>query len=430
MQPACILAALACGLALRWALREHVSDDAREALLPWYAFARAHGAASLRFAFTDYPPYYSYLLLLLTQFEGLAAPLSLLKAASVLFELGSAVVTASIVRGAGGGRWASTAGFAAAWLAPTAILNGAYWAQVDSLWTFFLLVAIRLFMAGRNGVPAFGMAFAIKAQSAFLGPFVLGMILRRRVSWLWLAAVPTIYMLMALPVIVAGRPLADVLTIYLQQANTYNALSKNAANPWVFLAVDERLGVVFGLSIAFAAGIYIARLTARLALEDRSGLVLAACASLLLMPLLLPKMHDRYFYAFEIAAIALACRDPRYVGVAVMAQANGLLSYMMFDHAFPLTILAPAALCNVALAALLVADMARPVGRGGAPLAWLAAFVVAAAALITDLMTARPGQAAGGWYPLAAGAYAVTGALLIWRTRYGGSANTPVKQPA
>ena len=390
-------------------------------MLPWYAFARAHGPAALRAPFTNYPPYYSYLLLLITQLDQVAAPLSLIKGFSAAFELGCGVTAASIVRAAGGGRWASSVAFAGVWLAPTVLLNGPYWGQADSIWTFFTLLSIRLFMASRNGIPSFAAAFAVKAQSVFLGPFILGMIFKRRGLWPWVAAVPVVYIFVALPVLLAGRPLADVLSIYLDQAGTYAALSSNAANPWIVIPLGETIGVIVGLALAAGVGLYLAVVTARISMEDREGLVVAACASLLAMPFLLPKMHDRYFYAFEIAAIALACRNPRFIGVAVMAQANGVLSYMMFERHFPPLTLAPAAFCNGAMAALLIAELARPAPGRRWPIAHLAVFAAAAVALVVDLLMERPGPAAVGWYPLFAGVYGLTGALLVLRTRREGS---------
>lgn len=46
-------------------------------------------------------------------------------------------------------------------------------------------------------------------------------------------------------------------------------------------------------------------------MEVPEVLLTAAAASLLLAPYLLPKMHDRYFYPFELTAIILACLQPR-----------------------------------------------------------------------------------------------------------------------
>ena len=359
------------------------------------------GWARSKSRLTNYTPYFTYVLLGLTRLEALATPLTLIKAVSTIFELACALMAARIARIAGGGPWAGALAFAGVWLAPTVLLNGPYWAQADSLWTFFILGSLSLFIQGRNGVPSFALAFAVKLQAIFFGPFLLGMLFRRRALWPWLAAVPAVYLVLAIPVLVAGRPLQSVLSIYLDQAGAYHLLSANAANFWIFGPVDETLGVIAGLLLAGSAGLLLAVLTARIPSEEREGLLIAACASLLIMPFLLPKMHDRYFYAFEIASIALACANPRYIGLAVIAQANGILSYMMFDERLPLDTLAPAAICNAAMAIYLVAQMIRPT-RGLPTSPWpLAGFVGAAgphAGPAGDLSaTCRPRMAPAPW---------------------------------
>src|SRR5207302_8943943 len=109
----------------------------------------------------------------------------------------------------------------ACWLAPAVLYNGALWGQSESIWTFFVVLSAYLFSTARNGVMPFGVGFAVKAQGVFLGPFVLGMILRQRRTVLWLGAVPLIYLAIAAPTLLAGRPLTEVLGVYLDQANTY-----------------------------------------------------------------------------------------------------------------------------------------------------------------------------------------------------------------
>jgi hypothetical protein len=38
-------------------------------------------------------------------------------------------------------------------------------------------------------------------------------------------------------------------------------------------------------------------------------------------------MHDRYFYAFEVMTIVLACMKPRWALAAIAAQLSGVAAY-------------------------------------------------------------------------------------------------------
>jgi hypothetical protein len=69
-----VLAGLLIGLAFRYAFRDVTTSDTFDFLLPWYEHSRAHGVASLGQAYTNYTPFFSYLLLVATQFHGLLEP--------------------------------------------------------------------------------------------------------------------------------------------------------------------------------------------------------------------------------------------------------------------------------------------------------------------------------------------------------------------
>ena len=68
-----------------------------------------------------------------------------------------------------------------------------------------------------------------------------------------------------------------------------------------------------------------------------------ATASLALMPFLLPKMHERYFYPAALAAIGLAFFRPKLRLIPIFLQAVSLITYLSFlldQHAIPLWALA------------------------------------------------------------------------------------------
>lgn len=386
-----ILVAGILGLVLRYIARAHTTPDTAVYSLPWYLFVRDHGAGALREAFTNYTPFYSYLLLIASQFDGLAAPLTLIKAISAMFELGCALVAAEMVWHATREPIRAALAFIAVWLAPTVWFNGALWGQADAIWTFFILLCVSRFMRGRNGILPFAVAVAVKAQAVFLGPFILAMILRRKLHWAWLAAVPIVYLALAIPVLVAGRPLVSVLAVYTEQADFYHDLYKGAANIWLFAGkLPYSVGVPLGLLLAAAAGLAVAVQAARSRREGPAFVLLVACISLFLMPYLLPKMHDRFFYAFEVAILVLACLDRRYLPYAAIAQLDGVLAYLAFDLKIALGV-PVAAICNGALGVFLVTELfcaERPFRV--VPAAWLK-FGVAVVLLPAALLLVRTG---------------------------------------
>lgn len=412
---------VACGLvgiALRYLVREHATADTAE-YVTWYVFARDYGVGGLAEAFTNYTPLYSYFLLIVTKLDWLGQPLSLVKMMSAIFELGCAIVVARMVWQLTKVPLRASVAFGAIWLAPTVLFNGAMWAQADSIWTFFALVSVAMFMRDRNGVLPFAVGCSVKAQGVFLGPFVLGMILRRKLPLAWLAAIPRAYAILAVPVLVAGRSLVSVFGIYLDQAHTFHRLTMNAANVWMFAGgTPYAVGVAAGLALAAASGLALSIFIAQSRRTGPEFILLVACVSLILMPYLLPKMHERYFYGFELASIALACVNLRYLAFAVIAQVDGVLSYLAFESEIVMGLL-PAALCNTFLVVYLVLDLRRGEAGSRPPrLAWLG-FIAATAGLFTYLLFAGAGLKISGAYLTATGLAAAMTLLLLKESRPG-----------
>ncbi|WP_027574983.1 membrane protein [Bradyrhizobium sp. WSM1743] len=414
-----IAVAVGCGLiglVLRYLAREHATADAAE-YITWYTFARNHGIGGLAEAFTNYTPFYSYLLLIATRLDGLGQPLSLVKMISAIFEFGCAIVVAGMVWRVTKAPLRASLAFCTVWLAPTVLFNGAMWGQADSIWTFFVLVSVAMFMRDQNGVLPFAVACSVKAQGVFLGPFALGMILRRKIHLAWLTAIPGVYAILAIPVLVAGRSLVSVLGIYLDQANTFHRLTMNAANVWVFAgATPYAVGVTAGLVLAAASGLALSIFIAQSRRTGPEFILLVACVSLVLMPYLLPKMHERYFYGFELACIALACLNLRYLPFAVIAQVDGVLSYLAFESGIVMGLL-PAALCNTFLVFYLVLDLRNGERGSRLPrLVWLG-FIASTAGLFSYLLFAGVGLNVSPAYMLAAGLAALMTLLLVKESR-------------
>src|SRR5471032_207428 len=158
-----VAASLLAGLACRYAVRDQVTGDTEQFLLPWYEFAQSHGLSSLGKTFTNYTPFYSYLLLAVTKLHGLLEPWHLIKTISFVFELGCAVMAARLVALGEDRPYAPAIAFAAVWLAPTVLFNGAVWGQADSIWTFFILCSVYFICRDRPALGAIAFAAAFSA---------------------------------------------------------------------------------------------------------------------------------------------------------------------------------------------------------------------------------------------------------------------------
>ena len=177
-----------------------------------------------------------------------------------------------------------------------------------------------------------------------------------------------------IPALLAGRSLWNLLTIYRSQSEeTENSqyLTKNAPNVYEWFSeshaeVLARPALVWGGSVVLLLTLLVAALPFQL---TRPRIIALATASTLLTPFVMPRMHDRYFFAADVLSIVLAFTVPRLFVVALLVQLASLFSYLpyLFDvEPIPLEYvalgeLAALTLLFVWLAREIASDMSAPV---------------------------------------------------------------------
>jgi Gpi18-like mannosyltransferase len=335
-------------LALRIALLDHSTWDLVGFSLPVLDRIRGEGfwaAIARQFSMDEYAPFYSYAIaiadaILPTGTDGK----TVIKSISILFDFVAATTVFALARL----RWhdsrRAVGAYAALLFAPTVVLNGAYWGQSDIVYTAFLLACF-YFVVRQASVWAmvcFGLACAFKPQGAWLGPFILMLVLRRRIRWWQLLLVPAIYCVMALPALYAGRPWLELATIYLTSASTLpRSLNGHTANLYLFLDYffgrlslwPEGIPLIAKLGMVLTAAVasLFAWQASRGPLDSHSeNMIMAALVSVLIMPQCLPHMHERYFFPADVFAIVLGVWNPAYWWVAALMQFNSFVTYIHF----------------------------------------------------------------------------------------------------
>jgi Gpi18-like mannosyltransferase len=317
-----LLAVVGLALLVRFLLLPYTNYDT-DGYSRWYDFIVLNGIGSaLGQNFAIYTPPYLYLLSLGTLSRNVIPPIIAIKLIPIFFDLINALLIYKTLRlkyRAGNLPLLASAVFL---LAPTVVMNSALWGQVDSVYTCFLLVSLFLLLTDRPlpAMIAFGLALSIKAQAVFLGPFLMLMALKKRIPWFAFGLVPVTYLAAMLPAVLAGRPVWDVLTVYLNQAAELKILSHNAPNWYIFVPQSTySVAMPVGMLITILAGIVWAYMH-RKSVNTHDATLFAALVSLALTPFLLPKMHDRYFYPADVVSILLAFFTPQMWFVPVCYQ--------------------------------------------------------------------------------------------------------------
>lgn len=222
-------------------------------------------------------------------------------------------------------------------LLPTVVANGAFWGQCDALYGALVLHALSSTLEGRpyTSLILLGVAFSCKLQTVFVLPLWGALVLLRRIPLRALLCFPAAYAATCVPALLLGKPLGDILGVYLGQASEYSDyLNLNAPNLYAFLPYDAqvdtaaaaRLGILiaFALALAVIAALWLLRRRA----DDR---VLLTAAVLLAVgvPFFLPHMHERYFFLADVLSLAWACAAPRFSPAALLVQLSSFGAYVV-----------------------------------------------------------------------------------------------------
>nr|WP_223310016.1 hypothetical protein [Gordonia hankookensis] len=312
--------------------------DYRAFLSRWYDTLDTQGFGAFREKFADYNYPYLYLIWILTVLN--IPALVGIKAISILFDFVLGFFAYRIV-GLRTDRFALRAlAFATMVFLPSVIANSAYWGQADAIYSAFALGGVYFLMRARHesyrwnslwACGLFGLAISFKLQAVFVLPVLAWMLLRRRVPWYALTAIPVVYLLLDVPALVAGAPFQTALSVYLDQTDSYQQLTLGAANLYQLIPISGDATWLAHLGIAAAAGVIVVFLAWSVWKKPEvtpTSILVVATASSVIVPFLLPAMHDRYFFTAEILSVVMAFYLPlRFIVIPILIQAAAIGVY-------------------------------------------------------------------------------------------------------
>lgn len=309
-----IFAVIATILAMiiRYKFLSYESGDYRDFLLPWFNTLKEGGGLPAVANFSgDYNMPYVTLLALLTYLP--FSPLISIKLLSILFDVVLALSASYLVYSLKEDKtekkkYYVLLVYVLVLFLPQVLMNGAMWAQCDSIYASFCILAITLLLKEKYSLSFvfLGLAFAFKLQFIFIVPiFLIIYAIKREFSILNFLIIPAINLFLCLPAICMGRSIIDCFLVYFQQTQTYSfALSLNFINLYQIIGGDARFwnvaGVIITLIICGLALLMVIETKMELTKERILALTVWFCIA---MTFFLPGMHERYLYVGEILAI-------------------------------------------------------------------------------------------------------------------------------
>jgi len=348
-----LVALITVAVALRVAAWPVTTNDMRIFFMWYHQLGDVGGWRAIGADVGNYNAPFVYLLAFLHLVPG---PLIIkIKAAFALFDVVLAVYAYKIT----GSRKAL-----AVVLLPTVLINASLWGQIDAMWAGLAVAGVYYLLRDRPwiAVALLAASVAIKPQGIFLLPLLLLLALGDRLPWRTLLAAPAVFLTLDLPALIAGRDPIELFSIYDLQRQSHNVrgLTLRAPSVYAFLPADAPVETVrlVGIIVAVCA---VAAVCALLAAR-RIDILAAATLFAIMVPFLLPGMHERYFFLADVLTVLLAVQQPRLWPVPVLVQSASLICYapyLLGGYLMPMAV--PAALMLAAL--LITAVTLRPVSR-------------------------------------------------------------------
>lgn len=317
---------------MRLSVFHFVSGDFSLFLNSWYDHLRDNGLKSFAKEFSNYSPFYLYLLGISTLFP--VDKLSAIKIISIIFDFICGFFVFKIVFENKKDIFISTLAFGLFMTIPTVIMNGALWGQCDIIFTTFCVISI-YYMLKKNYFLSFvfySIAFSFKLQAIFIAPvyflfFILG---KYNIKYFFL--IPIIYIISIIPALFMGGKFLDLLSVYFKQTDCYSDIVINAPSFYQWFLNNPHLsvfGLLFCCLIVFILLFVLWTLLRGKELKNTAILYITFLFSIV-VPFFMPRMHERYFFMADVFSFILAFFIPSKFYFSLIVIFVSMFSYGYF----------------------------------------------------------------------------------------------------
>lgn len=332
----CYLAALTLiGLGIRVILRVVITDDWLMYWDPWISDLKEMGFSYLATDRYDYTPTFVYILWAISRLP--INPMTAYKGLHCVLDFVAAGILGKMIWEVTGSKRKGILSYGLFLIVPTIWANSALWAQCDIIFMTFLLLCFYYLFEDRpcKAMFFYGMAFVFKLQSLFIFPFLVILWVNKKVDLKHFLWIPALYFLSIVPAWIAGRPLMDLINIYMAQGaqdvwslsikwpniyqiigNQFFLLEYASAGTWLIL------GILMVILYAMAQKRY--RIT-------NEFIVQMALFFAILTPWFLPHMHERYGCVADILTIIYAMMNTKkfyFPLVQILVSFNSYMAYL------------------------------------------------------------------------------------------------------
>lgn len=347
-------------LVLRYIIAPIPSHDLYAFIFPWLNNFRANGNLAYLGAMQgDYPPLYMILLALISylpsgtlvesfEYQYFLNDIYYVKSLSFIFDFVIAFGVYSIVTHIyKENKGLRIVAFALPLLLPTVLTNSAFWGQCDAIYVGCIVWAVYFLIKEKPiwSSVFIGLAFAFKIQTIFIIPLFGFAWLRKKFPLRYFLLSFLVVFMTFIPCYIAGAPFIAPFAKYGNLTVQYMDPNYNSGSMYTFIQdiyqgkSQEMKKLVY--EIIHTGGIIFTLVTAvtvwytlhikRVSSEPRALLGVAALFAIL-MPFVMPHMHERYFFMADIFILIYCLVNKKKYYLIILSQLSSMITLMWYTY--------------------------------------------------------------------------------------------------
>ena len=214
---------------------------------------------------------------------------------------------------------------------PVQFFNSAVWGNADVLYFVFFVYTVYFIIKKKSGLAFFftGMCFGFKLQVVFILPLLVYLMLNKKLTFYKLILLPIGLLATFIPAYLCGAKFYEPFLFFGRQLGGYSNLTLGCANIWHLINVKAEVLEKFNLGATVLGllliGLFTAIVFAKNPKLTNENLIAVSTFLIAIVPMFLPHMHERYFYALDVF-IVLYCiaTKKRYYLVILMQLSSGV----------------------------------------------------------------------------------------------------------
>ena len=218
---------------------------------------------------------------------------------------------------------------------PTVFVNSAIWGNADVIYATFLVFSLYFAIKGDSiwAFVFFGLSFANKAQAIFLLPFLVYLLMSRKLKLWTIVLVPVTYFLTFLPAFIFGASIKEPFIYLGKQFGGQTDITYGCANVWKFLELDNseivRNNAMWASILVIGAMLAVVYLR-NINLSKKDNMFKVAFLLIMTTIFFLPRLHERYFYVIDVLVIVYALIDKRRFWFVPLMQISSGIAYFHY----------------------------------------------------------------------------------------------------